>query len=1088
MPNRLSGLLEAPVEPEANRLSGLVQDTGAEDEAIAQGAEVARRAQVRSDALDKIIFSTGDAEFDVFQQGEIAQELDTWLENPSEFRVDETNKIILAETFGLSINDVNIMDKDMIKKLYGEETKDVAKRLKSNPFEGGYLKKMGESVKRGNKGISMNVAFYEALFNDKGDWQQLMETQDKVELDQLLSPIEGNRVTDLFYSSAQIAPGMVRGFWDAIPEAVYGAAIGATGAIVAGQLGPQALTLADEAKTVPTATKKGFQVGLKVGAFEFWYKQGAGQMAHSMLKNEVPEDIAKNIAGIAAIPYALIELSQATKLTPGLRKQATNKVGKSITGVVKRAVKKYGTTFTQEVWEEVQQEALAIAAEDVAKILAEQGLETVPGAGLVDLERVIDVVGDLGGEITADFLKKRGIRLFDTTKEAAKGMALLPGPGFGIDVTTGVAGVISDAKKAEINANLPDILSLAPERAELEAAKAGQELIANTTDKEAKPLEAKQEGVEDLLETKVVDEKGEPLTVFHGTNAKFDEFKIGRSPLAPGNIEGAFFTSDIEEAKEFGKNVIPVKLDFKNPFVGKIGDITEFYADKHGIKKPDFGQKGFGMTEADWVEYRKITPDVTKDFLIEQGFDSVIQEHRDGSKEYIAFEPEQIKRIVEAPTPQAKAEGEAKQEGVVEQTKAEFVEVFAAGREEAGFDRESSLELAEKRFAELESEKPVQPKHAGDVGSEEFKQWFGDSKVVGTDGKPTVLYHGTSNSAAIIKDGFKEGWTYLTDSKEVADSYQEWVKGDSPGTISVYAKAENPAYFDAEGQKYTEIGHKIFRAADDAMRAGHDAFIINNVRDNFDSSVETTPHTTVIAFSPSQIKVSQEAISPTPAAEGVTEEKRIISTEAFEAAKARIKERRKRLTAGIDPGDLVDAVVIGGYFFESGVRKFGTWSADMVKEFGKDIKPHLNKIWLDVTGAKEGDDFSDFFDFLEEDLPEIEKVKINKAKPLSEVKKDALQDVLNDEVFQAESEAADIRKREVDAGFFFVPKKFRGEVRAAIESDPSLRFNITFKKGEGTPFDLAIQEGFLTREGDATDKFLRRNDRKVKLVVFPKSS
>jgi hypothetical protein len=222
-----------------------------------------------------------------------------------------------------------------------------------------------------------------------------------------------------------------------------------------------------------------------------------------------------------------------------------------------------------------------------------------------------------------------------------------------------------------------------------------------------------------------------------------------------------------------------------------------------------------------------------------------------------------------------------------------------------------------------------------------------------------------------------------------------------------------------------------------------------------------------------ELKTSQaKQLTPTPAAEGVKEEKRIISTEAFNAARARILDRNV-LKAGINPRDFVDLATIGAFHFETGAKKFAAWSKAMVDDLGEKIKPHLSKIWQDVTGSKEGDeDFSDFFDFLEEDLPAVEKAEIQKAKPLSEVKKDALQDVLNDEVFQAESEAADIRKREVDAGFFFVPKKFRGEVRAAIESDPSLRFNITFKKGEGTPFDLAIQEGFLTREGDATDKHL----------------
>jgi hypothetical protein len=140
--------------------------------------------------------------------------------------------------------------------------------------------------------------------------------------------------------------------------------------------------------------------------------------------------------------------------------------------------------------------------------------------------------------------------------------------------------------------------------------------------------------------------------------------------------------------------------------------------------------------------------------------------------------------------------------------------------------------------------------------SEAFKRWFGDSKVVDNDGKPLVMYHGTTNRDAILENGFRKEWVHLTDSKEVADSYQQWERGNSPDTLAVYVKAENPAYYDAQGQKYTDIGNKIFRATAEAERAGHDAIIIQNIRDNYDSSVPTEPHTTVVAFRPEQIKIA----------------------------------------------------------------------------------------------------------------------------------------------------------------------------------------------------------------------------------------
>jgi hypothetical protein len=135
-----------------------------------------------------------------------------------------------------------------------------------------------------------------------------------------------------------------------------------------------------------------------------------------------------------------------------------------------------------------------------------------------------------------------------------------------------------------------------------------------------------------------------------------------------------------------------------------------------------------------------------------------------------------------------------------------------------------------------------------------FRTWFSGSKVVNPDGSPMKLYHGTTNSRNILDTGFKKGWVHLTDSKPVADSYQQWDRGDSPATLEVYARATNPAYYDAKGQKYTDIGNRIYRATSDAERSGHDAIIITDIRDNFDSSVPTAPHTTVVVFSPNQIK------------------------------------------------------------------------------------------------------------------------------------------------------------------------------------------------------------------------------------------
>jgi hypothetical protein len=69
------------------------------------------------------------------------------------------------------------------------------------------------------------------------------------------------------------------------------------------------------------------------------------------------------------------------------------------------------------------------------------------------------------------------------------------------------------------------------------------------------------------------------------------------------------------------------------------------------------------------------------------------------------------------------------------------------------------------------------------------------------------------------------------------------------------------------------------------------------------------------------------------------------------AALERMKQRRTaggtsgRLQSGIDPLDLVDMSIIGAMKIGKGAVKFADWSAEMVRDFGEDIRPHLKGMW-----------------------------------------------------------------------------------------------------------------------------------------------
>lgn len=94
------------------------------------------------------------------------------------------------------------------------------------------------------------------------------------------------------------------------------------------------------------------------------------------------------------------------------------------------------------------------------------------------------------------------------------------------------------------------------------------------------------------------------------------------------------------------------------------------------------------------------------------------------------------------------------------------------------------------------------------IQTKEFKQWFGNSKVVNADGTPKVMYHGTPNGNF---DTFKKGANYFTENEQYADRYQNPSASsistgkvvDNPTTHVVYIKMEKP--FDTRDSKAREI-------------------------------------------------------------------------------------------------------------------------------------------------------------------------------------------------------------------------------------------------------------------------------------------
>lgn len=140
--------------------------------------------------------------------------------------------------------------------------------------------------------------------------------------------------------------------------------------------------------------------------------------------------------------------------------------------------------------------------------------------------------------------------------------------------------------------------------------------------------------------------------------------------------------------------------------------------------------------------------------------------------------------------------------------------------------------------------------------NQNFKDWFGDSKAVDSEGKPLVLYHGTTADFQVFDklllgsshgaDSAKQGF-FFTGDPAVASDYAG--QGVGANVLPVYLKMTNPKIIDFNEHHAMSLDAAI----SNAKTAGHDGFVIKNIHDG--TSLETAKVSDLyVAFEPEQIK------------------------------------------------------------------------------------------------------------------------------------------------------------------------------------------------------------------------------------------
>jgi len=332
--------------------------------------------------------------------------------------------------------------------------------------------------------------------------------------------------------------------------------------------------------------------------------------------------------------------------------------------------------------------------------------------------------------------------------------------------------------------------------------------------------------------SKVVEENGEPLVVYHGTDREFTTFDPLRQSTESRLSQqgpGFYFTDKKSEAKGYGKSM-EVYLSLDDPFVissftqSKIplDKAAELYAlgkNTHFFERGVKHQTGIdtaGMSREEvarkYIQYEienNPSPSLSPDKIILQnlkrayktyGPDNQLAELLQNSKDllghdgvvdstgdatvYTAFSPEQIKS----------ATGNR---GTFDAGDPNMLFMPAA---EAGAPKGKQAEAA-KLWQEKGTDSPV------------FKKWFGRSKVVNENGEPRVMQHGTGQEFEVFKGqpgadfGFHFG-TMEQASARILDKFpyatkenvQNLIVDGKAHILPVYLSIEKPLRIPDTGQ------------------------------------------------------------------------------------------------------------------------------------------------------------------------------------------------------------------------------------------------------------------------------------------------
>ena len=330
----------------------------------------------------------------------------------------------------------------------------------------------------------------------------------------------------------------------------------------------------------------------------------------------------------------------------------------------------------------------------------------------------------------------------------------------------------------------------------------------STVNSNGQPLAQTEEGIRAFWDwfgdSKVVDEQGRPLVVYHGTAADFEAFDpstIGSKTDAGWAGHGFYFSSDPTVSSAYGGKTVSAYLSAKNLYKFE-GNFAKEVAAKGG-------PRGF----SDWLR--------------DNGYD--------GARlwsQVMVLDPTQIKSI--------------HNRGTFDPNDPRILY-------QSGQSLPATIEVDGKQRSTVNSN--GQPLAQTEEGVRAFWDWFGDSKVVDEQGRPLVVYHGTAADFDIFKNspstrhghGRQMPGIYLTPDPSIAEAYARTAANardasteiNGAAILPLYVKMENPARF-ADPEDFAN------------------ANVVEIKKHGYDGAVRFAPNDgrllEIVVFDPTQIK------------------------------------------------------------------------------------------------------------------------------------------------------------------------------------------------------------------------------------------